>query len=54
MLRTVDTIQYVQLPDGTYAALIRSVTWGESIVILLLVALLFLQLYEAWKRTRCT
>lgn len=46
----MDTAQYILLPDGTYAAIMRSITWGEAIIIVLLVALVFLKLYELWKQ----
>lgn len=46
----LDTLQYVQLPDGTWAAVERSITWGESVVILLLAALVFLELYRLWRQ----
>lgn len=42
----------VQLPDGTWAVLHRSMTWGEAIISLLLVALVVLKVYELWTRPR--
>jgi hypothetical protein len=44
------TIQLVQLPDGSYAMVLQSITYGEAVIILLLVALLFLKIYEVWRR----
>ena len=49
---TVDTTQYIQLPDGTWAALSRSMDWGQIVIALLLVALLVLYLYDLWTRNR--
>lgn len=42
--------QIVTLPDGTYAVLSRSMTWGDMVIILLLVAMLVLQFYDIWRR----
>jgi hypothetical protein len=44
--------QIVTLPDGTQAVIIRSLTWGEATIILLLAALLVLKIYELWVYTR--
>lgn len=44
------TIQLVQLPDGSYGAVVQTITYGEAVIILLLVALLFLRIYEVWRR----
>jgi hypothetical protein len=41
--------ELITLPDGTQAMLIRSLTWGEGVIILLLTALLFLALYREWR-----
>jgi hypothetical protein len=46
----MDTTIYIQLPDGTYAAVLRSMTWGEAVIILLLVAIVFVQVYALWSR----
>lgn len=46
----MSTDVYTLLPDGTYAVLHRSVTWGEGVIIILLVALVFLQVYALWTR----
>lgn len=40
----------VQLPDGTYAAIVQQMTYGEAAIFLVLVALLFLKVYEVWRR----
>jgi hypothetical protein len=42
----------VLLPDGTYAVLHRSMTWGEVVIALLLLAILVLKVYELWTRPR--
>ena len=42
------TQQLYQLPDGSYAVLLRQMSWGETIIILLLAAMLFLQVYALW------
>lgn len=42
--------QVITLPDGSVAVLIRSMTWGEAVIILLLVALVVLRVYEFWAR----
>lgn len=44
----MSTNHYIQLPDGTYAVVLRSMTWGEAVIILLLVAIVFLQVYALW------
>lgn len=46
----MDPNTVVTLPDGTIAVLARSMTWGDSIIILLLVALVFLEIYQLWRR----
>ena len=38
------------LPDGSYAAISRVITYGDMVVILILVALLFLVVYATWRR----
>lgn len=48
MVVDMETAQYIQLPDGTYAALERSMSYGDAVLILILVALLFLQVYALW------
>jgi hypothetical protein len=40
----------VTLPNGTQAALVRTMDYGDVIVILLLVAIVFLQLYSLWRQ----
>lgn len=42
--------QLITLPDGTYAALIRAMDYGDVVIILLLVAIVFLQVYSLWRR----
>jgi hypothetical protein len=46
----MDTDTIVKLSDGTYAVLHRSMTWGESMIIVLLAAMLFLQVYALWRQ----
>lgn len=46
----METSLLVQLPDGTWAVVQRSITYGEATIILLLVALLFLELYKLWRQ----
>lgn len=41
-------MELITLPDGTQATLYHSMTWGEAVIILLLVALVFLKVYELW------
>lgn len=48
----MDTFQYVQLPDGSWAAVERIVSWGDAVIILLLAALVGLELYQLWRSTR--
>jgi hypothetical protein len=45
-----DTIQLIQLPDGTWAAVSRSMTYGEAAIIVLLAALVLIKLYELWRQ----
>lgn len=45
----MDTREYIYLADGTYAALDRSMTYGDAVIILLLVSFVFLQLYKLWR-----
>lgn len=40
--------QYILLPDGTWALVHRGIDWGELAILIILVALLFLKLYELW------
>ena len=46
----MDPTQYIQLPDGTYATLVRSMSYGDVTTILLLVAIVVLQVYAIWSR----
>jgi len=48
----MDTDQLIQLPDGTWAVLHRGMSWGEATIILLLVVLVFLQVYQVWRSHR--
>ena len=45
----MDTCTLSQLPDGTFAAVCRTITWGEALLVLLLVAIVFLKVYELWR-----
>lgn len=40
----------IQLPDGSWAVLHRSMTWGEAVIIILLTALVLLKVYELWSK----
>lgn len=44
------SIQLITLSDGTQAVILRSMTYGEATIILLLVALLFLKVVELWRK----
>jgi hypothetical protein len=44
------TVEIITLPDGSQAALIRSMSYGDVVVILLLVAIVFLLVYHIWRR----
>jgi hypothetical protein len=46
----MDTTQLVALPDGTYALISRSMSWGEATIILLLVMIVLIELYKLWHR----
>jgi len=46
----MDTSQLILLPDGTYAVLLRSMSYGEAAIILLLTALVLLKVYELWRQ----
>lgn len=46
----MDPTQYIQLPDGTYATLVRSMSYGDVTTILLLVAIVVIQVYAIWSR----
>jgi hypothetical protein len=46
----MDTTSLIQLPDGTWAVLNRSMDWGQVVIILLLVAMLVLQVFSLWQR----
>ena len=45
----MDTSQYIQLPDGSYAMIARTMSWGEATLILLVSVLVFLELYKLWR-----
>lgn len=47
----MDTSQLVLLPDGTYALISRTMTWGEATIILLLAVLVLIELYKLWHRS---
>lgn len=42
-------VEYLLLPDGTYAGISRQMSYGEAVIIFLLVALVFLKVYELWR-----
>jgi hypothetical protein len=43
------TSEIITLPDGSQAVLIRSMDYGEVVIILLLVAVVFLLMWQAWR-----
>ena len=45
----VEITQYIQLPDGSYAAVTQSMTYGEVVIILLLGIIVFVELYKLWR-----
>ena len=47
-----DTTEYINLGNGHYAALVRSMTYGDVVLILLLVPILFLLVYVLWLQLR--
>ena len=49
---TVTVTQYIKLPDGSYAALIRTMDYGDVVLLLFLTAFFFLRLVELWQRGR--
>lgn len=48
----MDTDLLVQLPDGTWAVVHQAMSWGDIVILLVLVALLMLYIYDLWNRTR--
>ncbi len=44
------TSEIITLPDGTHAAIMRSMDYGDAVIILILAALLFLRIYELWRQ----
>lgn len=40
----------ITLPDATTATVLRSMSWGEIVIILLLVALVFIEVYKLWRQ----
>jgi hypothetical protein len=51
MITDTVTVEYYLLPDGTYGAIVQELTYGDIAVILLLVALLFVEIYQLWTRS---
>ena len=45
----MDTSQLVQLPDGSFALVERTMSYGEATLILLVAALVFIELYKLWR-----
>jgi hypothetical protein len=52
MITDTLTLEYYLLPDGTYGVLRQELTYGDVVIILLLVALVFLKMYELWRSIR--
>lgn len=46
----VNTCEYILLPDGTYAAICRQMDYGQAVIIMLLVAIVFLGIYNTWRQ----
>lgn len=40
----------IQLPDGSEAAFCRTMDYGQATIILLLVALVFLEVFNTWRQ----
>lgn len=51
-MEDTETIIWYLLPDGTYAIVRQEMTYGDAIIILLLIALLFLEIYKLWTHHR--
>jgi hypothetical protein len=45
----VEITQYIQLPDGSYAAVVQSMSYGDIVIILLLVVIVFVELFNLWR-----
>lgn len=43
------TTQLIQLPDGTWALVDRSLSYGEAAIIILLAAIVFIEVYKLWR-----
>jgi len=54
MITDTLTLEYYLMPDGSYAVLRQELTYGDVVIILLLVALVFLRIYELWISHRFT
>jgi hypothetical protein len=54
MITDTVTFDYYQLPDGTAAIVRHEMTYGEAVIILLLVFLVLIQVYALWTRQRST
>ena len=48
MIGGMDTV--ITLPDGSHAALVRTMDYGDVVIILLLIAILFLKVYSLWRQ----
>jgi hypothetical protein len=51
MITDTVTVEYYLLPDGTYGVVVQELTYGDMAVVLLLVALLFVRIYELWTQS---
>lgn len=47
-----ETLQWYIMPDGSAAIIRQEMTYGDVVIILLLVALLFMQIYYLWNQAR--
>jgi hypothetical protein len=46
------TIVPYEMPDGSYAFVRQEMNYGDIVIILLLIALLFVHIYTLWTRQR--
>lgn len=45
-------IQLIRFADDSYGAIVRSIDYGQAVIILLLTAIVFLQAFDLWSRAR--
>jgi hypothetical protein len=44
-----ETIQFIEFADGTRAAILRSMDYGDATIIILLIAILSIMIYQVWR-----